>query len=161
MEFLKKWSASEHLFLELPIESKIFIKYYYKVGINMYSSRKLNQVALTKQRTFPSLKCTISPTHKIKDKELNIEKDVPSLEVGKEYEIKRTELKESNHDLYLIVGSIDGLLFMNEEEVKAHFDVSSLNSLGLKVWDAPFFRTGMQIEEKEEKKDLKDVRNLG
>ena len=127
----------------------------------MYSSKKLNKIALTKQRTFPKLKCITSPTHKIKDKELNIEKDVPSLEVGKEYEIKRTELKESNHDLYLIVGSIDGLLFMNEEEVKAHFDVSSLNSLGLKVWDAPFFRTGMQIEEKEEKKDLKDVRNLG
>ena len=127
----------------------------------MYSSRKLNALALTKQRTFPKLKCTTSPTHKIKDTELNIEKDVPSLEVGKEYEIKRTELKESNHDLYLIVGSIDGLLFMNEDEVKSHFDISVLNSLGLKVWDAPFFKTGMQIEEKEEKKDLKDVRNLG
>ena len=130
----------------------------------MYSSRKLNKIALTKQRTFPSLKCTKSPTHKIKDTELNVEKDVPSLEVGKEYEIKRTELKESNHDLYLIVGSIDGLLFMNEDEIKSHFDVSVLNSLGLKVWDAPFFKTGMQIEEqeeKEEKKDLKDVRNLG
>lgn len=113
----------------------------------MYSSKKLNKIALTKQRTFPKLKCITSPTHKIKDTELNIEKDVDSLEVGKEYEIKRTELKESNHDLYLIVGSIDGLLFMNEEEVKAHFDVSSLNSLGLKVWDAPFFRTGMQIED--------------
>lgn len=118
----------------------------------MYSSRKLNTLALTKQRTFPKLKCTISPTHKIKDTELNIEKDVDSLEVGKEYEIKRTELKESNHDLYLIVGSIDGLLFMNEEEIKSHFDVSVLSSLGLKVWDAPFFKTGMQIEEKEEKK---------
>ena len=117
----------------------------------MYSSRKLNKIALTKQRTFPSLKCTKSPTHKIKDTELNVEKDVPSLEVGKEYEIKRTELKESNHDLYLVVGSIDGLLFMNEEEIKSHFDVSVLNSLGLKVWDAPFFKTGMQIEEKEEK----------
>lgn len=128
----------------------------------MYSNRKLNKIALTKQRTFPSLECTKSPTHKIKDTELNIEKDVPSLEVGKEYEIKRTELKESNHDLYLVVGSIDGLLFMNEEEIKSHFDVSVLNSLGLKVWDAPFFKTGMQIEEKEEKKnsDLKDVRNL-
>lgn len=127
----------------------------------MYSNRKLNKIALTKQRTFPSLKCTKSPTHKIKDTELNVEKDVPSLEVGKEYEIKRTELKESNHDLYLVVGSIDGLLFMNEEEIKSHFDVSVLSSLGLKVWDAPFFKTGMQIEEKEEKKDLKDVRNLG
>ena len=127
----------------------------------MYSSKKLNKIALTKQRTFPSLKCTVSPTHKIKDTELNIEKDVSSLEVGKEYEIKRTELKEGNSNLYLIVGSIDGLLFMNEEEIKSHFDVSSLNSLGLKVWDAPFFRTGMQIEEKEEKKELKDVRNLG
>lgn len=127
----------------------------------MYSNRKLNKIALTKQRTFPSLKCISSPTHKIKDIELNIEKDVPSLEVGKEYEIKRTELKESNHDLYLVVGSIDGLLFMNEEEIKSHFDVSVLSSLGLKVWDAPFFKTGMQIEEKEEKKDLKDVRNLG
>lgn len=127
----------------------------------MYSNRKLNKIALTKQRTFPSLKCISSPTHKIKDTELNIEKDVPSLEVGKEYEIKRTELKESNHDLYLVVGSIDGLLFMNEEEIKSHFDVSVLSSLGLKVWDAPFFKTGMQIEEKEEKKDLKDVRNLG
>ena len=132
----------------------------------MYSSKKLNQAALTKQRTFPSLKCTVSPTHKIKDSNLNVEKDVPSLEVGKEYEIKRTELKESNHDLYLIVGSIDGLLFMNEEEIKSHFDVSVLSSLGLKVWDAPFFKTGMQIEEKEEKwksdlEDvLKDVRNL-
>ena len=50
---------------------------------------------------------------------------------------------------------------MNEEEIKSHFDVSVLNSLVLKVWDAPFFKTGMQIEEKEEKKDLKDVRNLG
>ena len=127
----------------------------------MYSSRKLNALALAKQRTFPKLKCTISPTHKIKDSELNIEKDVDSLEVGKKYEVKRTELKESNHDLYLIVGSIDGLLFMNEEEIKSHFDVSVLNSLGLKVWDAPFFNTGMQIEEKEKKKDLKDVRNLG
>lgn len=129
----------------------------------MYSSRKLNKIALTKQRTFPSLKCIKSPTHKIKDAELNVEKDVPSLEVGKEYEIKRTELKESNHDLYLVVGSIDGLLFMNEEEIKSHFDVSVLNSLGLKVWDAPFFKTGMQIEEQEEKKDsdLRDVRNLG
>lgn len=127
----------------------------------MYSSRKLNALALTKQKSFPKLKCILSPTHKIKDTELNVEKDVPSLEVGKEYEIKRTELKESNHDLYLIVGSIDGLLFMNEEEIKSHFDVSVLNSLGLKVWDAPFFKTGMQIEEKEEKQDLKDVRNLG
>lgn len=127
----------------------------------MYSNRKLNKIALTKQKSFPSLKCISSPTHKIKDTELNVEKDVPSLEVGKEYEIKRTELKESNHDLYLVVGSIDGLLFMNEEEIKSHFDVSVLNSLGLKVWDAPFFKTGMQIEEKEEKKDLKDVRNLG
>lgn len=127
----------------------------------MYSSKKLNQMALTKQKSFPSLKCTTSPTHKIKDTELNIEKDVDSLEVGKEYVIKRTELKESNHDLYLIVGSIDGLLFMNEEEIKAHFDVSVLSSLGLKVWDAPFFKTGMQIEEKEEKQNLKDVRNLG
>ena len=117
----------------------------------MYSSRKLNALALTKQKSFPFLKCIKSPTHKIKDTELNIEKDVDSLEVGKEYEIKRTELKESNHDLYLIVGSIDGLLFMNEEEIKSHFDVSVLNSLGLKVWDAPFFKTGMQIEEKEEK----------
>lgn len=125
----------------------------------MYSSKKLNQMALTKQKSFPSLKCTTSPTHKIKDAELNIEKDIPSLEVGKEYEIKRTELKESNKDLYLVVGSIDGLLFMNEDEIKSHFDVSVLNSLGLKVWDAPFFKTGMQIEE--EKKDLKDVRNLG
>lgn len=157
MEFLKKWSASEHLFLELPYK----VKLYYKVGKIMYSNRKLNKIALTKQRTFPSLKCISSPTHKIKDTELNVEKDVPSLEVGKEYEIKRTELKESNHDLYLVVGSIDGLLFMNEEEIKSHFDVSVLNSLGLKVWDAPFFKTGMQIEEKEEKKDLKDVRNLG
>ena len=113
----------------------------------MYSSRKLNVLALTKQKSFPKLKCITSPTHKIKDTELNVEKDVPSLEVGKEYEIKRTELKESNHDLYLIVGSIDGLLFMNEEEIKSHFDVSVLSSLGLKVWDAPFFRTGMQIED--------------
>lgn len=143
MEFLKKWSASEHLFLELPIQNKII---YYKVGKIMYSNRKLNKIALTKQKSFPSLKCIKSPTHKIKDTELNVEKDVPSLEVGKEYEIKRTELKESNHDLYLVVGSIDGLLFMNEEEIKSHFDVSSLNSLGLKVWDAPFFKTGMQIE---------------
>lgn len=127
----------------------------------MYSSRKLNALALTKQKSFPPLKCIKSPTHKIKDTELNVEKDVPSLEVGKEYEIKRTELKESNHDLYLIVGSIDGLLFMNEEEIKSHFDVSVLNSLGLKVWDTPFFKTGMQIEEKEEKEDLKDVSNLG
>ena len=130
----------------------------------MYSSKKLNKIALTKQKTFPSLKCTISPTHKIKDTELNIEKDVPSLEVGKEYVIKRTELKENGttgNDLYLIVGSIDGLLFMNEEEIKSHFDVSVLSSLGLKVWDAPFFKTGMQIEEKEKKSDLKDVRNLG
>ena len=127
----------------------------------MYSSRKLNALALAKQRTFPKLKCTISPTHKIKDTDLNIEKDVDSLEVGKEYEIKRTELKEGISDLYLVVGSIDGLLFMNEEEIKSHFDVSVLNSLGLKVWDAPFFKTGMQIEEKEEKKDLKEVSNLG
>lgn len=127
----------------------------------MYSSRKLNALALAKQKSFPRLKCTTSPTHKIKDTELNIEKDVPSLEVGKEYEIKRTEVKEGTSDLYLIVGSIDGLLFMNEEEIKSHFDVSVLNSLGLKVWDAPFFKTGMQIEEKEEKKDLKDVNNLG
>lgn len=130
----------------------------------MYSSKKLNKIALTKQKSFPSLKCTISPTHKIKDTELNIEKDVPSLEVGKEYVIKRTELKENGttgNDLYLIVGSIDGLLFMNEDEIKTHFDVSVLSSLGLKVWDAPFFKTGMQIEEKEEKSDLKDVRNLG
>lgn len=127
----------------------------------MYSSRKLNALALTKQKTFPKLKCIKSPTHKIKDTELNIEKDVDSLEVGKEYEIKRTELKEGTSDLYLIVGSIDGLLFMNEEEIKSHFDVSVLSSLGLKVWDAPFFKTGMQIEEKGEKKDLKDVRNLG
>ena len=130
----------------------------------MYSNKKLNQMALTKQKSFPSLKCTVSPTHKIKDESLNIEKDVPSLEVGKEYVIKRTELKENGttgNDLYLIVGSIDGLLFMNEEEIKSHFDVSILSSLGLKVWDAPFFKTGMQIEEKEEKKDLKDVRNLG
>lgn len=127
----------------------------------MYSSKKLNQVALTKQKSFPKLKCTVSPTHKIKDSNLNVEKDVSSLEVGKEYEIKRTELKESNHDLYLVVGSIDGLLFMNEEEIKSHFDVSILSSLGLKVWDAPFFKTGMQIEEKEEEQDLKDVRNLG
>ena len=127
----------------------------------MYSSKKLNQMALTKQRTFPSLKCTTSPTHKIKDTELNIEKDVPSLEVGKEYEIKRTELKEGNSDLYLIVGSIDGLLFMNEDEIKSHFDVSVLSSLGLKVWDAPFFKTGMQIEEKKKDSDLKDVKNLG
>lgn len=118
----------------------------------MYSSRKLNAIALTKQKSFPSLKCIKSPTHKIKDTELNIEKDVDSLEVGKEYEIKRTELKEGTSDLYLIVGSIDGLLFMNEEEIKPHFDVSVLSSLGLKVWDAPFFKTGMQIEEKEEKK---------
>lgn len=130
----------------------------------MYSSKKLNKIALTKQKSFPSLKCTISPTHKIKDTELNIEKDVPSLEVGKEYVIKRTELKENGttgNDLYLIVGSIDGLLFMNEDEIKTHFDVSVLSSLGLKVWDAPFFKTGMQIEEKEEKSDLKDVKNLG
>lgn len=127
----------------------------------MYSSRKLNTLALTKQRTFPKLKCILSPTHKIKDTELNVEKDVDSLEVGKEYEIKRTELKESNHDLYLIVGSIDGLLFMNEEEIKSHFDVSVLSSLGLKVWDAPFFKTGMQIEEKKKDSELKDVRNLG
>ena len=61
----------------------------------MYSSKKLNQAALTKQKSFPSLKCTKSPTHKIKDAELNIEKDVDSLEVGKEYVIKRTELKEN------------------------------------------------------------------
>ena len=142
MEFLKKWSASEHLFLELPIHCK-----YYKVGKIMYSSKKLNTLALTKQKSFPKLKCILSPTHKIKDTELNVEKDVDSLEVGKEYEIKRTELKESNHDLYLIVGSIDGLLFMNEEEIKSHFDVSVLFSLGLKVWDAPFFKTGMQIED--------------
>lgn len=129
----------------------------------MYSSKKLNKIALTKQRTFPSLKCTVSPTHKIKDTELNIEKDVNSLEVGKEYVIKRTELKENGttgNDLYLIVGSIDGLLFMNEDEIKSHFDVSILSSLGLKVWDAPFFKTGMQIEEKKDSK-LKDVRNLG
>lgn len=127
----------------------------------MYSSKKLNKIALTKQKSFPKLKCIKSPTHKIKDTELNVEKDVDSLEVGKEYEIKRTELKEGNSDLYLIVGSIDGLLFMNEEEIRSHFDVSILSSLGLKVWDAPFFKTGMQIEEKEEKQDLKDVRNLG
>ena len=130
----------------------------------MYSSKKLNKIALTKQKSFPLLKCTTSPTHKIKDTKLNIEKDVDSLEVGKEYVIKRTELKENGttgNDLYLIVGSIDGLLFMNEDEIKSHFDVSILSSLGLKVWDAPFFKTGMQIEEKEEKSDLKDVRNLG
>ena len=115
----------------------------------MYSSKKLNKIALTKQKSFPLLKCIKSPTHKIKDTELNVEKDVPSLTVDKEYEIKRTELKESNNDLYLIVGSNDGLLFMNEEEIASHFDVSVLKSLGLKVWDAPFFRTGMQIENKE------------
>ena len=116
----------------------------------MYSSKKLNKIALTKQKSFPKLKCTKSPTHKVKDESLNTEKDVNSLEVGKEYEIKRTELKESatsNNDLYLIVGANDGLLFMNEEEINSHFDVSSLKSLGLKVWDAPFFRTGMQIKE--------------
>lgn len=130
----------------------------------MYSSRKLNALALTKQKSFPKLKCILSPTHKIKDTELNIEKDVNSLEVGKEYVIKRTELKENGttgNDLYLIVGSIDGLLFMNEEEIKSHFDVSVLSSLGLKVWDAPFFKTGMQIEEKKKDSELKDVRNLG
>ena len=112
------------------------------------SSRKLNTQALLRQKSFPLLKCTVSPTHKIKDKELNIEKDVPSLEVGKEYEIKRTELKEknSNSNLYLIVGSIDGLLFMNEEEIKTYFDANLLDELGLKVWDAPFFKTGMVIE---------------
>ena len=129
----------------------------------MYSSKKLNKIALTKQKTFPLLKCTTSPTHKIKDTKLNIEKDVNSLEVGKEYVIKRTELKENGttgNDLYLIVGSIDGLLFMNEEEIKSHFDVSVLSSLGLKVWDAPFFKTGMQIEGKKDS-ELKDVRNLG
>lgn len=114
----------------------------------MYSSKKLNKIALTKQKSFPKLKCIKSPTHKIKDSELNVEKDVPSLDVEKEYEIKRTELKESstsNNDLYLIVGSNDGLLFMNEGEIESHFDVSVLKSLGLKIWDAPFFRTGMQI----------------
>lgn len=113
------------------------------------NSRKLNMMSLAKQKTFPKLKCTKSPTHKIKDEFLNVEKDVPSLNVDKEYEIKRTELKESNKDLYLIVGSNDGLLFMNEDEINSHFDVSSLKSLGLKVWDAPFFRTGMQIENKD------------
>ena len=114
----------------------------------MYSTRKLNKIALTKQKSFPKLKCIKSPTHKIKDESLNVEKEVDSLVIDKEYEIKRTELKESttsNNDLYLIVGSNDGLLFMNEDEVKAYFDVSSLKSLGLKVWDAPFFRTGMEI----------------
>ena len=119
----------------------------------MYGSRKLNAIALTKQITFPKLKCSKSPTHKIKDTELNVEKDVDSLEVDKEYEVKRTELTEGTSDLYLILGSIDGLLFMNEEEIKSHFYVSVIKSLGLKVWDAPFFKTGMQIEEKEEKKD--------
>ena len=112
------------------------------------NTRKLNTISLLRQKSFPLLKCTVSPTHKIKDKELNVEKDVPSLEVGKEYEIKRTELKEGNLDLYLIVGSVDGLLFMNEEELKTHFDVSILSSLGLKVWDAPFFKTEMVIETK-------------
>ena len=117
----------------------------------MYSSKKLNKIALTKQKSFPKLRCIKSPTHKIKDTELNVEKDVPSLTVDKEYEIKRTELKENGttgNDLYLVVGSNDGLLFMNEEEIASHFDVSTLKSLGLKVWDAPFFRTGMQIENK-------------
>lgn len=115
------------------------------------NSRKLNMMSLAKQKTFPKLKCTKSPTHKIKDEFLNVEKDVDSLDVDKEYEIKRTELKENGttgNDLYLIVGSNDGLLFMNEDEINSHFDVSALKSLGLKVWDAPFFRTGMQIEEK-------------
>lgn len=117
----------------------------------MYNTRKLNKIALTKQKSFPLLKCIKSPTHKIKDTELNVEKDVPSLTIDKEYEIKRTELKENGttgNDLYLIVGSNDGLLFMNEEEIESHFDVSVLKSLGLKVWDAPFFRTGMILENK-------------
>lgn len=127
----------------------------------MYNTKKLNKIALTKQKSFPKLKCVKSPTHKIKDESLNVEKDVPSLNVDKEYEIKRTELKESNNDLYLIVGSNDGLLFMNEGEIKSHFDVSSLKSLGLKVWDAPFFKTGMQIEKEKKDSELKDVKNLG
>lgn len=122
--------------------------------------KKLNltkSTLLSKQKTFPLLSCIKSPTHKIKNKETNLEEEVNSLEIGKSYQIMRTELKDNSStnsakekDLYLIVGSKDGLLFMNEEELSIYFDLSALNGeVVYKLTDAPFYKTGMVIEEKE------------
>lgn len=120
------------------------------------NTQKLNKIALTKQRSFPKLKCIKSPTHKVKVPEATestearekkeVEKEIASLNVDQEYEIKRTELKDPESDLYIIVGSNDGLLLMNEKEIAEHFDVTPLNSLKLKMWDAPFVKTGMQFD---------------
>lgn len=133
------------------------------MSTNIYKKLNLSSSSLLqKQRTFPLLLCINTPTHKIKEKnsETNteIEKDVISLEVGKTYQIMRTELKDKSgnkeKDLYLIVGSIDGLLFMNEEELGTYFDLSVLNGerneegIYYKLSDAPFYKTGMVIEEK-------------
>ena len=125
------------------------------------NTQKLNKIALTKQKSFPKLKCIKSPIHKVKVPEATedteategtetivekeVEKEVCSLNVGQEYEIKRTELKDPESDLYIIVGSNDGLLLMNEKEIAEYFEVTPLKSLKLKMWDAPFVKTGMQF----------------
>jgi hypothetical protein len=123
------------------------------------NTQNLNKIALTKQKSFPKLKCIKSSTHMIKvpepteateatgKKEMGkeVEKEITSLNVDQEYEIKRTELKDPESDLYIIVGSNDGLLLMDEKEISEYFDVTPLKSLKLKMWDAPFVKTGMQF----------------
>lgn len=128
------------------------------MSTNIYKKLNLSRSNLIqKQKSFPLLPCINTPTHKIKEKDetnIEVEKDVNSLEVGKTYQIMRTELKEKSvdkakeKDLYLIVGSIDGLLFMNEEELGTYFDLSVLSGdVTYKLSDAPFYKTGMVIEE--------------
>lgn len=128
------------------------------MSTNIYKKLNLTSSSLLqKQKTFPSLPCIATSTHKIKEKDTEgnvTEKDVASLEVGKEYQIMRTELKDRNtskeKDLYLIVGSIDGLLFMDEEELREYFNLSVLNGETIyKLTDAPFYKTGMVIEDRE------------
>lgn len=145
------------------------------MSTNIYKKLNLTSTSLLqKQKTFPALPCIATPMHKVKEKDESgneIEKDVASLEVGKAYQIMRTELKEKSSskkkdlyllertskekDLYLIVGSVDGLLFMNEEEVGTYFDLSVLKGerneegINYKLTDAPFYKTGMVIENRE------------
>lgn len=128
------------------------------MSTNIY--KKLNLTSsnlIQKQKTFPLLPCVKSPTHKIKNKDTQKEENVNSLEVGKNYQIMRTELKDKSEgkekDLYLIIGSIDGLLFMNEGELREYFDLSILNGeVKYKLTDTPFYKTGMVIEDREYEK---------
>ena len=104
---------------------------------NIYKQRnKLNQLALKKQKEFPTL-CCIKPLHSPKNPEYI------SLNVSEKVNLKRFPSASSKDTLYTFGfvsnakhDSVD-LFFLTEDEVREYFDVSEIEKRGLQISDAP------------------------